>query len=373
MHILKVLGGCALLSGGGLNQVLAHPTADGIKRREPSALPATLGMLGDYTIVPLTWEGPITSGGPDVNLTGTISEIKAQILKLNPAFGKFGAQANTTGIAKRNAIVPPHCDVPYPLAEAGPVLTVIDLVEDSIPPFGRCWVPAGPRVCAVVDYMEVDGGDACATTFACNDNDYAIDPGCQYLAGDYAQTIFDTCTSNNLVHGQEFDTDNYNVIVSADCPSGRASDAADKPVQSASNDVQRREPASLGMLGEYTLVPATWVGPITPGGPNVSFTGTLQDVHKKIRELNPNYDSEFGHGNTTGIAKRNAILPPDCNVPYWAARLDRINDAIGLTVGISVGIYVPPGPRVCAVVSGESDDLGCDAIYVCNDVKLVFN
>ena len=42
------------------------------------------------------------------------------------------------------------------------------------------------------------------------------------------------------------------------------------------NEFQAREPTSLGMLGEYTIVPATWVAPITPGGPNLNFTGTLQ-------------------------------------------------------------------------------------------------
>lgn len=44
-----------------------------------------------------------------------------------------------------------------------------------------------------------------------------IDPSCAYLAG-YAQDILDRCSipSRNAVKGQEFDTDQYNIIVKSD-------------------------------------------------------------------------------------------------------------------------------------------------------------
>ena len=48
-------------------------------------------------------------------------------------------------------------------------------------------------------------------------NRCSINPSCQYLAS-YAQDIVDRCPSNkfeNYLAGQEFDTDNYNMIVSA--------------------------------------------------------------------------------------------------------------------------------------------------------------
>ncbi|KAH6666268.1 hypothetical protein B0J14DRAFT_705306 [Halenospora varia] len=60
-----------------------------------------------------------------------------------------------------------------------------------------------------------------AGIFLCNDNNYPIEPNCGYLAS-YAQDILNTCDQWRFVPhwgtvisacGQEFDTDNYNVIV----------------------------------------------------------------------------------------------------------------------------------------------------------------
>jgi len=220
MHILKVLGGCALLSGGGLN-VLAHPTADGIKRREPSALPDTLGMLGEYTIVPGTWVGPITPGGPNINITGHLQDVRKEILKLNPSYNaKDFAYLNTghdniASIAKRNAILPPNCNVPYPVAKTEYVATEILDLEGT--PIQMC--VTGPGKCLAMAGTSDSSG--CSTIFVCSDESYEICPQSAYLGGNYAQRIMDDCayTSNGVsyVHGQVFDTDGYNVIVSGSC------------------------------------------------------------------------------------------------------------------------------------------------------------
>ncbi|MCJ1403833.1 hypothetical protein MMC11_007056 [Xylographa trunciseda] len=393
MHILKIFTG-VLLGGGGLN-VLAHPTANEIKFRESSTLPATLGMLGSYTIVPLIWEGPIVPGGPAVNLTGTITDIKAQILKSNPAyethFAPFGVRVNTTAVAKRNAIVPADCNVPYARVESDLAQGVIELVEQNVAVLGRCYVPAGPAKCAIVDYAVYDStNNICPAIYACNDNPYAINVGCQYMAGDYAQTIVNECTSNGMVVGQEFDTDNYNVIVSGTCPwvAGIPTRDIGSAADSTANAMQRRETANPnqhlqkdkpGMLGDYKIVPTTWIGPVFPGGPNVTLTGKstkpLHDIHQQIRKLNPAYKgTDFAylhdeHANSTAITKRNAILPPDCNVPFWLARVDSINTCIDEVNNNPGYVWVAAGPRVCSLVWGYGnaglDD--CNAVYLCND------
>jgi hypothetical protein len=70
-----------------------------------------------------------------------------------------------------------------------------------------------------------------AAIWLCNDNTYPIWPSCRYLAT-YAEDILGTCADMYLapgskgwglfdqrdlrVNGQEFDTDNYNVIVGVD-------------------------------------------------------------------------------------------------------------------------------------------------------------
>ncbi|MCJ1316818.1 hypothetical protein MMC15_002139 [Xylographa vitiligo] len=269
MHILKVLGGVALLRGGGLN-VLAHPTTNEVQRREPTSL----GMLGDYTIVLGTWVGPITPGGPNVNITGQLQDVHKKILEMNPLYDPkdFGhlndGHGNITNVAKRNAIVPPNCNVPYPAARTDFIDTCILWAEGT--PGAMC-IPPGPRVCLVMTGN--DDAIGCNTIYVCNDNSYEICPQSAYLAGNYAQRIVDGCTysSNGVsyVRGQEFDTDGYNVIVSGDCSSGPAS-KRDEP---ASHEVQRREPDTLGMIGDYKIISPTWVGPIVPGGPNVTLTG----------------------------------------------------------------------------------------------------
>jgi hypothetical protein len=86
---------------------------------------------------------------------------------------------------------------------------------------GRCGVNA--RSCARISCSWTDA------VWLCNDNDHYIEPSCRYLA-DYAANIMNACQNvkgkgcrhsacsiggyTHLVNGQQFDTDNYNVIVS---------------------------------------------------------------------------------------------------------------------------------------------------------------
>ncbi|MCJ1291811.1 hypothetical protein MMC34_003356 [Xylographa carneopallida] len=391
MHILKVLAGVALFSGGGFN-VLAFPTDKEVQDGET----VSLGMLGDCTNVPGKWVGPITPGGPNVNITGQLQDVYKIIRQMNPNYdpSEFGylneGHGNTTGIAKRNMILPPNCNVPYPAARADYIKKCIQIAENS--PGAMCIGP-GPRVCLAM--VGSSDGQGCNAIYLCNDN---------------------SSNGASYVHGQEFDTDGYNVIVSSGCNSPgskrvrsasleverrepdtlviesasheveprkpdtmdirsasleverRESDAAG--FQTTCDKVERREPDALGMIGDYKILPAQWAGPVTAGGPNVTFIGnSFQHIRRQILDLNPAYDSEINNqeAKSTIISKRNAILPPNCNVPYWPARLEFVNRDIAVTATIPPGACVAPEPRVCYVVSGQSDKEGCNAIYLCND------
>ncbi|KFY89547.1 hypothetical protein V500_05618 [Pseudogymnoascus sp. VKM F-4518 (FW-2643)] len=42
-----------------------------------------------------------------------------------------------------------------------------------------------------------------------------------------------------------------------------------------------------------TLVTPQWDAEVTPGGEKVLLSGTIQEVHARLLELNPNYDQDF--------------------------------------------------------------------------------
>ena len=141
-----------------------------------------------YTIVSMQWSGPITPGGPDVKLEGTIQvchhpyndrrlvpwvltyllqEVHAQILKLNPEY-KMVESANTTkrdlGIAleKRNKVVPPWCNPPG-IGQASTQATHANYQYLNGLVGSRCGVGGGPRVCSRIACTQGGG------VFLCND------------------------------------------------------------------------------------------------------------------------------------------------------------------------------------------------------------
>ncbi|TVY78243.1 hypothetical protein LSUE1_G003224 [Lachnellula suecica] len=69
--------------------------------------------------------------------------------------------------------------------------------------------------------LSCNGGAPGAGIFLCNDNDYKITPGLNYMAT-YANDIKNKCLinipfGNQVSGGQEFDSDNYNIIVKEGC------------------------------------------------------------------------------------------------------------------------------------------------------------
>lgn len=50
---------------------------------------------------------------------------------------------------------------------------------------------------------------------------------------------------------------------------------------------QRQTPGNDGIPNGYEVVPMIWTGSTVPGGPNYTFTGTVQEIVKRIQEIDP--------------------------------------------------------------------------------------
>ncbi|KAG5760014.1 hypothetical protein H9Q72_011873 [Fusarium xylarioides] len=160
----------------------------------PDGVQVVDNPLEGYKVVPMEWTGSIKEGADPITLTGTA---EGHIVCKVGGYGAMDVRA-----ARRE--------------------------RDYLRSLGNnvCHVGAGPRTCTKI---------ACSTSEAiilCNDNGHAILPRCSYLA-DYIDHIIRACSwttnsapctvkpcapswSRDMVRGQQFDTDNYNVIVAAD-------------------------------------------------------------------------------------------------------------------------------------------------------------
>ncbi|KAL2803003.1 hypothetical protein BJX63DRAFT_437318 [Aspergillus granulosus] len=175
-----------------------------------------------YKIVDMTWTGALEEGGKEYSFKGTIESVETQIKELNPDWSLLNLVNETSvlesrsDLSKRNQIFPVLCNNrPEGYADSLVIAQGIMYLEG----LGRCHIPA--RACARV---------SCSwnsAIWACNDNYGDITPACPYLA-DYARNIINACTVESSVcgstlciyqrnaRGQQFDTDNYNVIVAGD-------------------------------------------------------------------------------------------------------------------------------------------------------------
>ncbi|MCJ1476699.1 hypothetical protein MMC13_005367 [Lambiella insularis] len=209
------------LSVAGLN-TLAVPTSHGPRDESHNLIP--IGTYGNnYTIYNSTWTGPVVPGGPNV-LTLKTQDITNQIRYLNPAYDFFASTSqraynitanshrpvfNLTenGLLSRSAIVPPNCNVPG-LQLAPNVNWINAMVVEWFGYNVEIYVGPGPRNCGEIGCFENNGIGLC--------NDASIRVPLPYLLVNYAAVIAADCAaSREPVSGQEFDTDNYNVIVTA--------------------------------------------------------------------------------------------------------------------------------------------------------------
>ncbi|KAK4221914.1 hypothetical protein QBC38DRAFT_460955 [Podospora fimiseda] len=130
----------------------------------------------------------------------------------------------------------------------------------------------------------------------------------------------------------------------------------------------------------FTVAELEWEVETTPGGSNVTLTGTVEQVHAKLLEINPNWDEEFA----PIIAKRNAeamaaegITPKadgvlskrdwtvcgDSGYGHDGAHTGAIETGVAYLRGLSGQASRGPGPRSCVQVSCSWSS----AIWYCNN------
>ncbi|RGP62725.1 hypothetical protein FSPOR_9112 [Fusarium sporotrichioides] len=191
----------------------------------PDGIQLAAAPMEGYEIVPMQWKGVIKEGEAPISLNGTIESVIAQIKELNPEFELVEEEedaAASSGLEARN---PTHiiCNV----GGNGGYVDVKAAQRENryLRSLGTsvCGVGGGPGKCARVSCSY---GDA---IWLCNDNRHYIQPRCSYLA-DYVDRIIARCKtrtnsppctvkpcppswSADFVRGQQFDSDNYNVIV----------------------------------------------------------------------------------------------------------------------------------------------------------------
>ncbi|PYI14289.1 hypothetical protein BO86DRAFT_99954 [Aspergillus japonicus CBS 114.51] len=168
-----------------------------------------------YTVVPMTYRGVITEGGDEVELSGTIEDVHQQIKRLNPDFNVTQSLEAREADAEVHRILQKRnksnllCDIEGDHSETATYTWITKGIQYLLALDGVCKVGAGPGTCARIS-CSYDSG-----IYLCNDNAWEIEPKCSYLAT-YAEDIMTQCYDGMYINGQEFDTDNYNVIVAGD-------------------------------------------------------------------------------------------------------------------------------------------------------------
>ncbi|KAI1763251.1 hypothetical protein GGR53DRAFT_531702 [Hypoxylon sp. FL1150] len=160
-----------------------------------------------YTLGNVTWMGNVTADGPEVSLTGaSFHDIEAQIRQANPGF-EWPADETPEWSTINKDIDHLSCNLPqFWWAVKFRIQEGIDYLNGKT---GRCYIPAGPQYCTRISCSYH------SAIFWCNDNDHAVWIDCN-LWSSYAQAIIDKCTVDDPsqdVKGQQFSTENWNIIV----------------------------------------------------------------------------------------------------------------------------------------------------------------
>ncbi|KAH8649211.1 hypothetical protein BX600DRAFT_517592 [Xylariales sp. PMI_506] len=127
----------------------------------------------------------------------------------------------------------------------------------------------------------------------------------------------------------------------------------------------------------YAVRDLTWTGQVRAGEPAIKLTGTAQTIYRRILEINPNYDVEFGIRSEKGkaaqqarsIAKR-AIAPTSDD---YTCAYGTYVDVTPIAEGIQ-SLYAI-GTGICTAPAGVPGDGGCTrltcssnaGIWLCND------
>ncbi|KAJ2973170.1 hypothetical protein NUW58_g9005 [Xylaria curta] len=168
-----------------------------------------------FQVKPMTWTGLVERGGVEISLDGTIEEVTQHIRAVKKDF-TWASLRRDLGVTdtplreldtKTNLI----CDVGGENS-LGPLTPNVEASRDKIADMtGACVVEAGPRVCSMITCTYN------AAVWLCNDNATPITPACDSLAS-YVSDIIEACGQDyyhghRLCRGQEFNSDNFNVIV----------------------------------------------------------------------------------------------------------------------------------------------------------------
>lgn len=185
-----------------------------------------------YTISPMNFKGKI--GPHEVNFNGTVEELMDHVEKEHPGFDRnsvvaaagelvFRHTQELTTRSKDGVHCCPVAGQPFSDAYRNDIQGGIQYLQGVAAQGITCGVgAAGTNAVNKLsrNCVRISCSDDSAI-FLCNDNGYIIQPNCAYIAS-YAQDLINSCThypwfvATAYVCGQEFDTDNYNVVVSYD-------------------------------------------------------------------------------------------------------------------------------------------------------------
>ncbi|RGP62433.1 hypothetical protein FSPOR_9280 [Fusarium sporotrichioides] len=127
----------------------------------------------------------------------------------------------------------------------------------------------------------------------------------------------------------------------------------------------------------YGVVVPEWEVEITPGGPKTILSGTVEEVHEELLQLNPDYDEEFSINSTASeISQRdsgfNLVQRTDfsdaeyhCGGRWKKCKTWAVNDGISYLRRVKGKPKNGPGPGNCGRVSCSWNA----AIWWCNDSK----
>ncbi|KAF8866222.1 hypothetical protein BDZ45DRAFT_720358 [Acephala macrosclerotiorum] len=197
-----------------ISVVVGGALPQGLSRRSASDLPYPVGRMSFIG----------TLGGHEVQLNGSIEEMHAQMKVIHPDFDpdalvqarklarENGPQDERNIMAREaNNKAALYCCPNDPWGWSSATTSIIEEGIDYLNHFnGLCGV--GARSCVRISCSWNSG------IYLCNDAYNGITPSCVYMAS-YAQDIIDDCrgttgwNTNDIVCGQKFDTDNYNIIV----------------------------------------------------------------------------------------------------------------------------------------------------------------
>ncbi|KAM7212199.1 hypothetical protein V8F06_012411 [Rhypophila decipiens] len=146
--------------------------------------------MEDYTFdtTPLTWEVDVFNNGTMINMTGTVEQVNAQILEINPAFKFPVYETNKTETLMARTQKDPANVCGRDKTDAqGWWWASLDAIQNgqyhlrTVP--GRPWMDAGPKKCARVSCSWK------AAIYWCNDNDHRLEIDNFGLIADCIQPI----------------------------------------------------------------------------------------------------------------------------------------------------------------------------------------